>query len=217
MQLTIGKSTMIKCLEMDKMANYTEVTKLLAEFQLFEYETSPAEADDGIVRMKGIIQTANKVNANGRVYPRAILEREDTKFNELVRERRALGELDHPDSPIVQLENVSHVVTETQWDGDDLTGIIEVLDTPKGQILGKLVERGIKLGISSRGLGSTTKTNEGHDLVEDDFSLVTYDMVSNPSTSNAFMHLRESSQFKQLTEQTNLMKIDDIVSEILGL
>jgi len=199
------------------MANYTEVTKLLAEFQLFEYETSPAEADDGIVRMKGIIQTANKVNANGRVYPRAILEREDTKFNELVRERRALGELDHPDSPIVQLENVSHVVTETQWDGDDLTGIIEVLDTPKGQILGKLVERGIKLGISSRGLGSTTKTNEGHDLVEDDFSLVTYDMVSNPSTSNAFMHLRESSQFKQLTEQTNLMKIDDIVSEILGL
>ena len=191
---------------------------LLHSFLLFEYdEVKPAKSADGIVSMQGIIQAAGKPNANNRVYPRQILEREDQKYQELISERRALGELGHPDSPIVQLENVSHLLTQTRWDGDNLIGEIEVLDTPKGKILGKLVERKIKLGISSRGLGSVSRTNEGYDMVEDDFNLVCYDMVSNPSTSNAYMHLQESTAYKALMRQSAMMRLDTTLNEILGL
>ena len=108
-------------------------------------------------------------------------------------------------------------MTETKWEGDNLIGEIEVLDTPKGQILGKLVEARIKLGISSRGLGSTSRTNEGHDVVEDDFNLVTYDMVSNPSTSDAYMHLKESKDYKILVRQNRVLNLNRVLDEILGL
>jgi|TARA_R110000824_G_scaffold278404_1_gene466574 hypothetical protein len=193
-------------------------TNLLHNFLLFEYDdVKPSRSSDGIVSMRGVIQKAGEPNANNRIYPRQILEREDSRFQELIDERRALGELDHPDSPIVQLENVSHLVTGTSWEGDNLIGEIEVLDTPKGQILGKLVERKIKLGISSRGLGSTSRTNEGHDVVEDDFNLVTYDMVSNPSTSNAYMHLKESRDYKIVMAQNRILGLNGILDEILGL
>jgi len=191
---------------------------LLHSFLLFEYDdVKPSKSSDGIVTMKGVIQAAGKPNANNRIYPRPILEREDKKYQELIQERRALGELDHPDSPIVQLENVSHLVTNTSWDGEDLIGEIEVLDTPKGQILGKLVDRDIKLGISSRGLGSTSRTNEGYDMVEDDFNLVCYDMVSNPSTSNAFMNLQESVAYQTLITQNRVVLLDEILNDILEL
>ena len=200
----------------------TEIIKndpnLLHSFLLFEYDdVKPSTSSDGIVKMKGIIQAAGKPNANNRIYPRQILEREDRRYRELVRERRALGELDHPDSPIIQLENVSHLVTDTEWDGENLIGEIEVLDTPKGQILGKLVERRIKLGISSRGLGSVRRNNDGYDIVEEDFNLVCYDMVSNPSTSNAYMHLQESAAYQTLMKQNKIMRLDNILDEILGL
>ena len=191
---------------------------LLHNFLLFEYDdVKPSHSSDGIVNMRGVIQKAGAPNANNRIYPRPILEREDNKFQELITDRRSLGELDHPDSPIVQLENVSHLVTETKWEGDNLIGEIEVLDTPKGQILGKLVEARIKLGISSRGLGSTSRTNEGHDVVEDDFNLVTYDMVSNPSTSDAYMHLKESKDYKILVRQNRVLNLNRVLDEILGL
>ena len=200
----------------------TEIIKndpnLLHSFLLFEYDdVKPSTSSDDIVKMKGIIQAAGKPNANNRIYPRQILEREDRRYRELVRERRALGELDHPDSPIIQLENVSHLVTDTEWDGENLIGEIEVLDTPKGQILGKLVERRIKLGISSRGLGSVRRNNDGYDIVEEDFNLVCYDMVSNPSTSNAYMHLQESAAYQTLMKQNKIMRLDNILDEILGL
>ncbi len=199
----------------------TEILKdsgLLHNFMIFEYEdVQPSKSSDGIVTMKGIIQKAQQPNANNRIYPRPILEREDAKYQELIKERRALGELDHPDSPIVQLENVSHVVTETLWEGDDLIGTIEVLDTPKGQILEKLIGRDIKLGISSRGLGSTSRTNEGYDKVEDDFNLVCYDMVSNPSTSGAYMNLQESREYKTLVNQNRMVLLDEILNDILEL
>ena len=199
----------------------TEILKdsgLLHNFMIFEYEdVQPAKSSDGIVTMKGIIQKAQQPNANNRIYPRPILEREDAKYQELIKERRALGELDHPDSPIVQLENVSHVVTETLWEGDDLIGTIEVLDTPKGQILEKLIGRDIKLGISSRGLGSTSRTNEGYEKVEEDFNLVCYDMVSNPSTSGAYMNLQESREYKTLVNQNRIVLLDEILNDILEL
>ena len=185
---------------------------------LFEYgEVEPSKSSDGIVTMKGVIQKAQQPNANNRIYPRPILEREDAKYQELIKERRSLGELDHPDSPIVQLENVSHLLTETKWDGDDLVGTVEVLDTPKGQILEKLINRDIKLGISSRGLGSTSRTNEGYDMVEDDFSLVCYDMVSNPSTSGAYMNLQESIEYRTLISQNRMVLLDEILNDILEL
>ena len=199
----------------------TEILKdsgLLHNFMIFEYEdVQPSKSSDGIVTMKGIIQKAQQPNANNRIYPRPILEREDAKYQELIGERRALGELDHPDSPIVQLENVSHLVTETKWDRDDLLGTVEVLDTPKGQILEKLIGRDIKLGISSRGLGSTSRTNEGYDMVEDDFNLVCYDMVSNPSTSGAYMNLQESREYKTLVSQNRIVLLDEILNDILEL
>ena len=199
----------------------TEILKdsgLLHNFMIFEYEdVQPSKSSDGIVTMKCIIQKAQQPNANNRIYPRPILEREDAKYQELIGERRALGELDHPDSPIVQLENVSHLVTETKWDGDDLLGTVEVLDTPKGQILEKLIGRDIKLGISSRGLGSTSRTNEGYDMVEDDFNLVCYDMVSNPSTSGAYMNLQESREYKTLVSQNRIVLLDEILNDILEL
>ena len=201
----------------------TEIIKdsgkgLLHNFMLFEYgEVEPSKSSDGIVTMKGVIQKAQQPNANNRIYPRPILEREDAKYQELIKERRSLGELDHPDSPIVQLENVSHLLTETKWDGDDLVGTVEVLDTPKGQILEKLINRDIKLGISSRGLGSTSRTNEGYDMVEDDFSLVCYDMVSNPSTSGAYMNLQESIEYRTLISQNRVVLLDEILNDILEL
>ena len=201
----------------------TEIIKdsgkgLLHNFMLFEYgEVEPSKSSDGIVTMKGVIQKAQQPNANNRIYPRPILEREDAKYQELIKERRSLGELDHPDSPIVQLENVSHLLTETKWDGDDLVGIVEVLDTPKGQILEKLINRDIKLGISSRGLGSTSRTNEGYDMVEDDFNLVCYDMVSNPSTSGAYMNLQESIEYRTLVSQNRVVLLDEILNDILEL
>jgi len=201
----------------------TEIIKdsgkgLLHNFMLFEYgEVEPSKSSDGIVTMKGVIQKAQQPNANNRIYPRPILEREDAKYQELIKERRSLGELDHPDSPIVQLENVSHLLTETKWDGDDLVGTVEVLDTPKGQILEKLINRDIKLGISSRGLGSTSRTNEGYDMVEDDFSLVCYDMVSNPSTSGAYMNLQESVEYRTLISQNRMVLLDEILNDILEL
>ena len=188
----------------------TEIIKnngeLLHNFMIFEYsDVEPSKSSDGIVTMKGVIQKAQQPNANNRIYPRPILEREDAKYQELIKERRSLGELDHPDSPIVQLENVSHLLTETKWDGDDLVGTVEVLDTPKGQILEKLIGRDIKLGISSRGLGSTSRTNEG------------YDMVSNPSTSGAYMNLQESVEYKTLVSQNRMVLLDEILNDILEL
>ena len=200
----------------------TEIIKnsgeLLHNFMIFEYsDVEPSKSSDGIVTMKGVIQKAQQPNANNRIYPRPILEREDAKYQELIKERRSLGELDHPDSPIVQLENVSHLITDTKWDGDDLVGTVEVLDTPKGQILEKLINRDIKLGISSRGLGSTSRTNEGYDMVEDDFSLVCYDMVSNPSTSGAYMNLQESIEYKTLISQNRMVLLDEILNDILEL
>jgi hypothetical protein len=134
------------------------------------------------------LQRADAKNQNGREYPREILMREAKKYSDInIRERRALGELDHPDSSIVNLNNVSHNVTEMHWDGNDLVGTVEVLSTPSGNILKELFKCGIKLGISSRGLGSVKTLGEGEVQVQNDFELIAFDFVSNPSTHGAFL------------------------------
>ena len=168
--------------------------------------------NDGKLVVKGVLQRAESKNQNGRVYPREVLLKEVAKYLEnQVTESRALGELDHPESSVVNLNNASHNIVEMHWDGDDLLGTVEVLRTPAGNILTELFKSGIKLGISSRGLGSVEPVNEKNseeDTVEvqPDFELIAFDFVSNPSTQGAFMRpVNESVQPK--TPENNIEKI----------
>ncbi len=170
--------------------------------------------------VQGVLQRANAKNQNGRVYPKDILEREVKKYDDnFVKERRALGELDHPDSSVVNLQNVSHNVVEMMWNGDDLVGKVEVLPTPSGNILKALFKAGIKLGISSRGLGSVRKNvRENADEVQDDFELIAFDFVSNPSTRGAFLFpsgaLNESVTPNIVNKYAKIESlIHDIISE----
>jgi hypothetical protein len=149
--------------------------------------------NDGRLVVKGVLQRAEAKNQNGRVYPRDTLVREASKYAKVqIAERRALGELDHPDSSVVNLNNVSHNIVEMHWKGDDLVGTVEVLGTPAGNILKELFKSGIKLGISSRGLGSVKEIREDESEedsveVQPDFELIAFDFVSNPSTHGAFL------------------------------
>ncbi len=145
----------------------------------------------GGMMLSGKLQEADIQNGNGRVYPMNIMEREVKKYAQLVEDNRALGELDHPDSSIINLANVSHMVTKVWMENKSVMGKIKVLDTPSGQILRALVESGVKTGISSRGMGSVTE-QQGKTMVEDDFQLICFDIVSEPSTPNAFMGLSEN-------------------------
>ena len=140
----------------------------------------------GKVLLKGIIQRANTLNQNGRIYPRTILEREVINYQKLIQENRALGECDRPESSVVELKNVSHVVKEARMEGDSVYGVIELLDTPSGKIIQSLIESGVTLGISSRGVGSTQRQGDTQ-IVQEDFQLICFDMVSEPSTPGAFM------------------------------
>ena len=148
-------------------------------------------AEGGMI-LSGVCQRANTLNGNGRVYNEQILRREVKNYQKLIDESRALGELDHPDSSVVTLEKVSHKVTKLWMEGDDVYGKLQVLPTPAGNILRSLVESGVQVGISSRGLGSVRESN-GQTIVEDDFQLICFDMVSEPSTPGAFM-MREHKE-----------------------
>ena len=173
--------------------------------------------NNGRLVVKGILQRAESKNQNGRVYPREVLMKEVSKYSETqVTERRALGELDHPDSSVVNLNNASHNIMEMHWDGDDLLGTVEILSTPAGNILRELFKSGIKLGISSRGLGSveTIKEADGEDStvqVQPDFELIAFDFVSNPSTQGAFLRPVNESVQKN-TPQGN---IEGIINSIM--
>lgn len=173
------------------------------------------EKNNGRLIVKGVLQRANAKNQNGRVYPREILMREAKKYSDInIKERRALGELDHPDSSVVNLNNVSHNILEMHWQNDDLVGTVEVLSTPSGNILKELFKSGIKLGISSRGLGSVRQLGEGSVEVQDDFELIAFDFVSNPSTHGAFLHpINESVNRTQSTNSFD--KINKLITDIL--
>ena len=167
---------------------------------------------DGGMILSGMMQMAETQNGNGRVYPRNILEREVKNYQKLVDERRALGELDHPEESVINLRNVSHMITEVRMDGDKVMGKIQVLGTPNGNILKELVNSGVSIGISSRGLGSVKETM-GKTMVEDAFQLICFDIVSEPSTPGAFM-MQENK--KPLTEVfTKGDRINRALNEIL--
>ena len=167
--------------------------QLLVDYLPFEVSiqqiNESLKENNGKLIVSGILQRADAKNQNGRVYPQKILMREAEKYAKtFIRERRALGELDHPDSSVVNLQNTSHNVTEMHWKGRNLLGTVEVLGTPAGNILKELFKAGIKLGISSRGLGSVEAISEAEgEEVQDDFELIAFDFVSNPSTHGAFM------------------------------
>ena len=166
--------------------------QLLIDTMLFEVTpTMLKESKDkyGRFMVKGVLQRANAKNQNGRVYPKEILEREvEAYMNGPVADNRAMGELDHPESSIINLQNVSHTVKKCWWDGDDVMGKVEILSTPAGNILKALFAAGITVGISSRGMGSVSENlAEGTMTVEDDFELLCWDFVSTPSTHGAFM------------------------------
>ena len=167
---------------------------------------------DGIhLVVAGKIQCAEAKNGNGRIYPKPILEREIKNYTKLVKEGRAIGELDHPDSSVVELKNARFVMTEVWWKGNDVMGKMKILDTPAGKIAKQLVEGGVRLGISSRGLGSTRQQN-GVTMVEDDFQLLCFDLVSEPSTTGAFL----VAESKVKTHLTKADRINRAINNVLG-
>ena len=170
----------------------------------------------GKVMLKGIIQRANTLNQNGRIYPNSILEREIMNYQKLIQENRALGECDHPDTSVVELKNVSHIVREAKMQGDSVYGTIEILDTPSGKIIQSLIESGITLGISSRGVGSTQRQGDTQ-VVQEDFQLICFDMVSEPSTPGAYMLKEGKAVSKRDLSQTfnKSDRIDRIFNDIL--
>jgi hypothetical protein len=177
--------------------------------------------NDGRLIVSGIMQrgsTGNdqNFNQNGRSYPIPILKREADKYKRVfVTERRALGELDHPESSVVNLSNVSHNILDLWWDGNDLMGKLEILSTPSGNIAKELLKNGIRLGISSRGMGSVKNLGEGKVEVQDDFEIVCWDLVSNPSTQGAFMDNLNESVTNQTTDKYS--KINSLISDIISI
>ena len=168
-------------------------------------------ADGGMI-LSGIMQKSDTVNGNGRVYPHNVLVKEIKNYQKLVKENRALGELDHPEDSVINLRNASHMVTEVWWNGKEVMGKAKVLDTPSGKILRSLVESGVTLGISSRGMGSVTESN-GQTMVEEDFQLICFDFVSEPSTPGAFM-MKEAQEYNNQVF-TKADRINRLLNEVL--
>ena len=194
---------------------------LLKEFTAFEYndeDASKYEEGKPLI-LNGILQKANTLNQNGRVYPRHILEREIRNYEKLIRENRAFGELDHANEPIVNMKNISHVIREIWMEGDVVYGKVEILPTPSGKIIEALITRKCKPGISSRALGSLQRENNVN-VVQDDLQIICWDFVSEPSTPNAFMTLAESREYDMSTIRKIFTKsdlVDRAANEILAL
>lgn len=187
---------------------------LLTNVSPFKGLLTEAEGRPGVFEVTGIMQRAGAENQNGRVYKREILEREVQKYIEnFVKVGNAYGELDHPESPIVSLKNASHIVKDLWWEGDNLMGKVELLDTPSGNIVRNIIRAGHTVGISSRGTGSVSQTNEGTLLVQPDFELVGWDFVSNPSTQGAFMNPISLNEAKQVVGKYD--RLDTIINSIL--
>ena len=168
---------------------------------------------EGATILTGVMQMSETKNHNGRVYPHSLLEREVERYKQLVGQRRALGELDHPESSVINLQNCSHLVTDIWMEGKKVMGKIEVLPTPSGAILESLVKAGVPCGISSRGMGSVREQN-GVTLVEDDFQLICFDMVSDPSTPGAIMS--QVNESKDMTRPlTHIDRVNSLMNKIL--
>jgi len=195
--------------------------KLLKEFKEFNYEIIKEDASDGKpgkLFVKGVIQRADTLNQNGRIYPKDILFKEVENYKKVVMERRAMGELDHADDPVVNLKNVSHLITDIWADDEVIFGKIEILPTPMGNISRNLIESNVKVGISSRALGSVRSRGDA-DVVQDDLHLICWDLVSEPSTPGAYM-MREAKEVDPRILNKIFSKsdrLDRIANDILGI
>jgi len=200
--------------------------QLIVDYLPFEIEpdqiNESIKENNGKLVVRGVLQRAESKNQNGRVYPKDILMREAKKYTEeFIDQRRAMGELDHPESSVVNLQNVSHNIKKMHFEGDNLMGEVEVLGTPSGNILKELFKSGIKLGISSRGMGSVETVNEnGSEAqeVQPDFELIAFDFVSNPSTHGAFMYPVNESVNKEIPSGRTCgeyCKVESIINDIM--
>jgi hypothetical protein len=188
--------------------------QVLIETQAFNVKPvslTESIAPSGNPLVEGILATAEVKNGNGRYYSKELWEREIDKYKEVVKENRATGELDHPESSIINLKNVSHIIRDMWWDGDNVIGKIEVLPTSAGNILKALIENNVQVGVSSRGMGSLQE-RDGVLEVQDDFELLCWDFVSTPSNPGSYMHMIKEGQEVAVNEYE---KINKIVSEIL--
>jgi hypothetical protein len=190
------------------------MAQLLVDVTPFRPTIRESKTRPGVFEVEGVMQRAKAENQNGRVYSKDILVREAKKYmEEFVKRGNAFGELDHPESPVVSLKNASHIVKDLYWKGDDLMGKVELLNTPAGNIVKEIIKAGHTIGISSRGTGSVNQTNEGHLEVQDDFELVCWDFVSNPSTHGAFMNPISLQEGKvKVSKYSNL---NSIINDIL--
>ncbi len=160
---------------------------LLSDISILEKVTILEESKtNGTMRIRGIFQRADEPNNNNRIYERKLLEREITRLAENLSNRRLLGELDHPSYDSVKLQNVSHVVTNLKMAGNEMIGEAELLGTPAGLTAQALIRGGVNLGISSRGMGTLTDIEGGRKKVNEDFKLITFDLVADPSTKGAY-------------------------------
>ena len=190
------------------------MAELLVNVTPFRSVLKESKTKPGVFEVEGIMQRATAENQNGRVYAKPILERETKKYmDEFVKNGNAFGELDHPDKPVVELKNASHVVKDLYWDGDDLMGKVELLNTPAGNIVKEIIKAGHTIGISSRGTGSVQQTNEGYLEVQPDFELVCWDFVSNPSTHGAFMNPVSLQEGK--VKVSKYQNLDLVINDIL--
>ena len=190
------------------------MANVLVEYTPFKSILRESKERPGVFEVEGVMQRADQLNQNGRRYDKKVLIREVNNYMEnFVKVGNAYGELDHPESPIVSLKNASHVVKDLWWDGNDLCGRVELLNTPAGNIVKEIIKGGHTIGISSRGTGSVKPTNEGYLEVQDDFELVCWDFVSNPSTHGAFMN--PISLNEGAVKQDKYSKLDAILNDIL--
>jgi hypothetical protein len=190
------------------------MSQLLVDVTPFKPIIKESKSRPGVFEVEGVMQRAGAQNQNGRVYEKKILMREVKKYmDEFVNNGNAFGELDHPESPVVSLKNASHIVKDLYWNGNDLMGKVELLNTPAGNIVKEIIKAGHTIGISSRGTGSVQQTNEGHLEVQPDFELVCWDFVSNPSTHGAFMNPVSLNESKKVIDKYN--KVNSIINDIL--
>jgi hypothetical protein len=192
----------------------------LIETQLFELSpqslTEAKTSERGNLLVSSRLQAAQTKNGNGRYYPKGILEREVENYKKgPVKENRALGELDHPDSSVINLKNVSHNIKDIYFSGDDVMGVVEILPTPSGNILTELFKNGITVGISSRGMGSLKPMSNGVQEVQDDFELLCFDFVSTPSTPGAYMHTIKEGLDPSVFKPNKYSRVNEVITEIL--
>ena len=173
--------------------------------------TENVNRENGNLMVEGILATSEVKNGNGRYYKKELWDREMEKYDQLVKERRSMGELDHPESTVINLKNVSHIVTGYNWDGDLLMGTIEILPTPSGNILKELIKNGVTVGVSSRGMGSLEQNGSVME-VQDDFELLCWDFVSTPSNPGSFMSVLQEGKE---TITYDYSKVNGIIREIL--